>query len=68
MLAAFGLILPPTSLQQDDIPEEILRLASQRWDARLARDWVTSDLLRAELDALGWIMKDGKTSWELTRK
>jgi cysteinyl-tRNA synthetase len=68
MLAAFGLILPPTSLQQDDIPEEILRLASQRWDARLARDWATSDLLRAELDALGWIMKDGKTSWELTRK
>ena len=68
MLAAFGLILPPTSLQQDEIPEEILRLASRRWDARLARDWATSDLLRAELDALGWIMKDGKTSWELTRK
>lgn len=68
MLAAFGLILPPTSLQQDDIPEEILRLASRRWDARLAKDWATSDLLRAELDALGWIMKDGKTSWELTRK
>jgi cysteinyl-tRNA synthetase len=68
MLAAFGLILPPTSLQQDDIPEEILRLASRRWDARLAKDWATSDLLRAELDALGWIMKDGKTSWELSRK
>ena len=68
MLAAFGLILPPTSLQQEDIPEEILRLASRRWDARLAKDWATSDLLRAELDALGWIMKDGKTSWELTRK
>ena len=68
MLAAFGLILPPTSRQQDEIPEEILRIASQRWEARLAKDWATSDLLRAELDALGWIMKDGKTSWELSRK
>jgi cysteinyl-tRNA synthetase len=68
ILAAFGLILPSTSLQQQDIPEDVLRLASRRWDARLARDWATSDLLRAELDALGWIMKDGKTSWELTRK
>ena len=51
-----------------EIPEEVRRLAERRWEARLAKDWAASDVLRAEIDGLGWVMKDGKESWELVKK
>ena len=65
ILGAFGFILPAEDTSGPDIPEDVARLAEKRWQARLAKDWAASDALRAELDAMGWIMKDGKTSWEL---
>ena len=68
MLAAFGLVLPEEEEVAVEIPEEVRRLAERRWEARLAKEWAASDVLRAEIDALGWVMKDGKESWELVKK
>ncbi len=68
MLAAFGLVLPEEEEGEVEIPEEVRRLAERRWEARLAKDWAGSDVLRAEIDGLGWVMKDGKVSWELVKK
>ena len=68
MLAAFGLELPVEEEVTVEIPEEVRRLAERRWEARLAKEWAASDVLRAEIDGLGWVMKDGKGTWELVKK
>jgi hypothetical protein len=46
-------------------PPEVQELASQRQAARLARDWQTADRLRADIAALGWIIKDGPAGPQL---
>ena len=66
ILAAFGLVLPAEV--QDDVPADIQALAEKRWAVRTAKDWPAADALRKELDELGWIMKDGKEGYTLTRK
>ena len=51
-----------------DVPEEIRRLARQRWAARLAKDFAESDNLRDRIAAEGYAVKDGKEGYELTKK
>jgi hypothetical protein len=48
-----------------EIPESIRSLALTRWQARLAKDWATTDTLRADLASQGWLMKDGKEDYTL---
>lgn len=50
------------------IPEEVKSLAEKRWQAKLARDWATADKLRAELDALGYLIKDNKEGYDIIKK
>ena len=64
VLRALGLILPEAAVQET-IPSEIQELAETRWQARLAKDWAESDVLRAKLAEHGWLMKDGKDSYTL---
>ncbi|MCB5932405.1 hypothetical protein LJB63_24015, partial [[Eubacterium] rectale] len=66
ILAAFGIILPGEG--QEEAPEEIRTLADQRWQAKQNRDWTEADRLRAEVAALGWIIKDRKDGYDLARK
>ena len=66
LLAAFGIGLPRE--QAAAIPEEIRTLAEARWAARCGKNWAESDRLRAELDALGWTMKDGREDYSLSPK
>jgi len=66
MLAAFGLVLPAE--EQDEVPDDIRALAEKRWAARTAKDWPAADTLRKDLDAAGWLMKDGRESYTLSRK
>ena len=40
-------------------PPEVVELAGRRASARAERDFETSDRLRDELAALGWVMRDG---------
>ncbi len=39
-------------------PPEALELASRRQQARERRDWAAADALRAEIEALGWLVQD----------
>ncbi|HEX2747867.1 MAG TPA: DALR domain-containing protein, partial [Verrucomicrobiales bacterium] len=68
ILHAFGFILPDPEAQAEDIPDDIRAVAEKRWAARTAKNWADADALRKELDALGWVMKDGKENYELSRK
>src|SRR6478609_639912 len=55
-LAIFGLA---SVAERDAVPPDVAQLAEQRAAARAARDFETSDRLRDELAALGWVMRDG---------
>jgi glycosyltransferase involved in cell wall biosynthesis len=48
-------------------PEAVMDAASQRADARAARDWSTADRLRAEIEAAGWRVVDAGTAYRLER-
>ena len=66
LLRALGIILPETADSDSiEIPVSIKALAETRWQARLAKNWTESDILRAQLAEQGWLMKDGKTSYTL---
>ena len=51
-----------------EVPEEVKALAERRWQAKKAKDWANADALRAEIDAMGYIVKDGKDSYEIIKK
>ena len=66
ILAAFGIILPEE--EREEAPEKVRILADQRWQAKQNRDWTEADRLRAEVAALGWVIKDRKDGYDLARK
>ncbi|MFM2170575.1 MAG: hypothetical protein RI957_804 [Verrucomicrobiota bacterium] len=69
ILRALGLVLPELASEKEiDIPAEIRALAEQRLAVRQAKDWAQSDVLRDQLAALGWTIKDNKDSYELSPK
>lgn len=51
-----------------EIPEEVKALAEKRWQAKLARDWVTADKLRGEIDAMGYMVKDAKDGYDIIKR
>ena len=65
ILRALGLSLPEDE-PEAEVPAEIRALAEERWAARSAKDWVKADEMRKQLTGLGWNMKDGKESYELS--
>jgi cysteinyl-tRNA synthetase len=67
MLHAFGL---ETLLEagDEDAPEEVLRLAAEREEARAARDFERSDRLREELAERGWEVRDTPEGARLVRR
>lgn len=67
ILAAFGFTLPDPDTAVD-VPEDIRQIAEQRQVARKTKDWVASDTLRDQLTSLGWLIKDGRDGYELTKK
>ena len=67
LLRALGLVLPEAE-KSVTVPDDIIALAEQRLAVRQAKDWAQSDVLRDQLAALGWIVKDSKDSYELNPK
>ena len=53
---------------QSDVPVEVIALAEKRWGAKQARDFATADALRAQIDALGFVVLDSKDGFTLERK
>ena len=62
-----ALSLDKKSTIQDEIPEEVVKLAEKRLKARAEKDWAESDRLRDEILALGYSIKDSKDGYELSR-
>lgn len=46
--------------EEEDIPEEIITLASQRQEAKDAKNYTRADEIRNELTLLGYVVKDTK--------
>jgi cysteinyl-tRNA synthetase len=68
-LADFAIINSILELDAEEtpIPEEVRLLVEQRQQAREARQWERSDVLRDALAALGWQVKDTKQGPQLTK-
>ena len=67
ILRALGLVLPEAE-KSVTVPDDIIALAEQRLAVRQAKDWAQSDVLRDQLAALGWTIKDSKDGYELSQK
>ncbi len=59
--------LDKKSETQEEIPEEVIKLAEERLKARQEKNWAESDRLRDEILALGYSIKDSKEGYELSR-
>ena len=53
---------------ENEIPADVSKLAREREQARLAKDWRKSDELRNELSARGWETRDTKDGQKITRR
>jgi cysteinyl-tRNA synthetase len=53
---------------EEAAPPDVVSLAEQREQARAARDFPESDRLRAEIEALGWEVRDESGAFRLVRK
>ncbi len=51
-----------------DIPAEVTELAAKRWQAKKDKNWAEADSLRAQLDGLGYTIKDSKDGYEIIKK
>ncbi len=51
----------------EDVPEEVQKLAQERWQAKKSRDFAEADRLRAEIDKLGYAVKDGKDGYTISK-
>ena len=54
--------------KEEEISAEVKAIAEERWGARLAKDWAKSDLLRDKLSELGYLVKDSKEGYTLSKK
>lgn len=54
--------------QATALPSEIAKLAEERAQARVAKDFQKSDELRHELTARGWEVRDTKDGQKITRR
>lgn len=69
LLRALGLQLPVlVDESATEVPADIADLAEKRWRAKQSKDWAAADVLRKELDAAGWIIKDSKDSYQVLPK
>jgi cysteinyl-tRNA synthetase len=64
-LRIFGL---ESLAEEDEAPAEIVALADKRTTARVARDFVEADRLRAEIEAAGWDVRDEARGFRLVRR
>jgi cysteinyl-tRNA synthetase len=51
-----------------EVPQNVTDLAAQRWQAKKDKNWAEADKLRAEIDALGYMVKDSKDGYEIIKK
>lgn len=52
---------------QDEIPEEIVKLAEERTEAKSNKDWVKADELRDKIKSLGYLVEDFKNDCKIRK-
>ena len=57
----------PALVEDDNPPDEVVRLAEKRLAARAKKNWGESDRLRDEIAALGWTTQDSKEGYTLVK-
>jgi cysteinyl-tRNA synthetase len=65
MATAVGLVVESQVVGPD---EEAAALATQRDQARAAKDWARADAIRAQLQDQGWIVEDGPSGTQIRRR
>ena len=53
---------------KEEIPAQVASLAAARWEAKKGKNWAEADSLRAQIDALGYTVKDSKDGYEIIKK
>ena len=64
----FGLGLKDLKEEKADIPEDIVKIADEMQNARKVKDWAVADKLRTELTEKGYIVKNTKDGYEISRR
>jgi cysteinyl-tRNA synthetase len=64
-LAVFGL---ESLAEGEEAPDDVVALAERRIDARAARDFDEADRLRAEIEGVGWDVRDEAGGFRLVRR
>ncbi len=54
--------------EQEDIPEEIMKLVEQRAEARKAKDFAKADALRDEITAKGYVIEETRQGTKIRRR
>ena len=54
--------------ETESAPENVTALLKKRAAARADKNWSLSDALRAEIESLGWLVKDTRDGQKLTKK
>ena len=54
--------------EAESVPGYVTALLIKRAEMRTDKNWSQSDTLRAEIESLGWFVKDTKEGQKLTRK
>jgi cysteinyl-tRNA synthetase len=57
----------PMPAEDNNIPEEIIKLAEERWQAKKSKEFTKADELRKKLVELGWEIKDAKEGYEIIK-
>lgn len=60
-------ILDFTLLESETLPEDIQKLALDRYDAKIAKNWADADKIRDELAAKWYKMIDEKDGWRVEK-
>ena len=66
--SVLGLSLRDWKPTQHDVPEQVSELVAQRDTARREKRWQDADVLRAQIDELGFIVDDTPTGAEVRHK
>jgi cysteinyl-tRNA synthetase len=52
----------------ESISPQVTALLEKRFEARASKNWSQSDALRAQIESLGWLVKDTKEGQKLIKK
>ncbi len=67
-ILSLDLLRAPQAEQAVELPAEVTALLEKRAAARQAKNWKESDEIRAQLDALGYAVKDTPQGQQVTKK